>query len=98
METGRAKTEQEARATKAHDQLERQSCLADQDWVSSSTLDAETYLHPDVLEGSRLFFHYMGHRLHCRQEITAQGGVEQHRTVRRPCPQCGKPGWRGGRR
>ena len=25
--------------------------------MSSSTLDAETYLHPDMLEGSRLFFH-----------------------------------------
>ena len=42
METGRARTEQEARATKVQDQLERQSCLADQDWVSSSTLDAQT--------------------------------------------------------
>ena len=57
METGRARTEQEAQATNAQDQLERQSYLADQDWVSSSTLDAETYLHPDTLEGSRLFFH-----------------------------------------
>ena len=36
---------------------------------------------------------YMGHCLHCRQEITAQGGVEWRRTVRRPCPHCGKPGW-----
>ena len=36
---------------------------------------------------------YRGHCLHCRQEITAQGGVEWRRTVRRPCPYCGKPGW-----
>ena len=36
---------------------------------------------------------YMGHCLHCRREITAQGGVECRRTVRRPCPHCGKPGW-----
>ena len=32
---------------------------------------------------------YRGHCLHCRQEITAQGGVEWRRVVRRPCPQCG---------
>ena len=36
---------------------------------------------------------YMGHCLHCREEITAQGGVEWRRTVRRPCPHCGKTGW-----
>ena len=36
---------------------------------------------------------YLGRCLHCRQEITAQGGVEWRRTVRRPCPYCGKPGW-----
>ena len=37
---------------------------------------------------------YRGHCLHCRQEITAQGGVvEWCRTVRRPCPHCGRPGW-----
>ena len=36
---------------------------------------------------------YMGHCLHCRQEITAQGGVEWRRTVRKPCPHCGKAGW-----
>ena len=56
-ETGRARAELEARATNALDQLERQDYLADQDWVRSSTLDPETYLHPDMLEGSRLFFH-----------------------------------------
>ena len=31
--------------------------------------------------------------LHCRQEITVRGGLEWRRTVRRPCPHCGKPGW-----
>ena len=36
---------------------------------------------------------YRGHCLHCRQEITAQGGVEWRRTVRRPCPHCNRPGW-----
>ena len=36
---------------------------------------------------------YMGHCLHCREEITAQGGVEWRRVVRRPCPHCWKPGW-----
>ena len=36
---------------------------------------------------------YRGRCLHCRQEITAQGGVEWRRTVRRTCPHCGKPGW-----
>ena len=35
---------------------------------------------------------YRGHCLHCRREITAQGGVEWRRTVRRPCPYCGKTG------
>ena len=57
METGRARTELEARALHAQGQLERQSCLADQDLVRTSALDPETYLHPDMIEGSRLFFH-----------------------------------------
>ena len=29
---------------------------------------------------------YRGHCLHCRREITAQGGVEWHRVVRRALP------------
>ena len=29
--------------------------------------------------------------LHCRQEITTKGVVQWCRTVRRPCPHCGKP-------
>ena len=36
---------------------------------------------------------YRGHCRHCRREITAQGGVEWRRVVRRPCPHCGRPGW-----
>ena len=36
---------------------------------------------------------YLGRCLHCRQEITAQGGVEWRRTDRRLCPHCGKAGW-----
>ena len=36
---------------------------------------------------------YRGHCLHCRREITAQGGVEWRRVVRAPCPHCGEPGW-----
>ena len=35
---------------------------------------------------------YMGRCLHCRQEITAHGGFEWRRTVRRPCPHCGAKG------
>ena len=35
---------------------------------------------------------YRGHCLHCRREITTQGGMEWRRTVRRPCPQCGQAG------
>ena len=31
--------------------------------------------------------------LHCRQEISAQNGVEWRRVVRAPCPHCGKAGW-----
>ena len=38
---------------------------------------------------------YRGHCLHCRQEISAQGGVEWRRAVRRPCPHCGRAGWWG---
>ena len=57
METGRARTELEARALHAQGQLERQDHLADQDLVRTSALDPETYLHPDMIEGSRLFFH-----------------------------------------
>ena len=33
------------------------ACLADRDLMRDSTLDPETYLHPDLIEGSRLFFH-----------------------------------------
>ena len=36
---------------------------------------------------------YLGRCLHCRREITAQGGVEWHRTVRRPCQYCGRARW-----
>ena len=36
---------------------------------------------------------YMGHCLHCRREITAQGGMEWRRVVRASCPHCGEPGW-----
>ena len=36
---------------------------------------------------------YLGRCLHCRWEITAQGGVEWRRVVRQPCPHCGRPGW-----
>ena len=36
---------------------------------------------------------YRGHCLHCRREITAQGGVQWSRVVRSPCPHCGKAGW-----
>ena len=36
---------------------------------------------------------YRGHCLHCREEITAQGGMEWRRVVRQPCPQCGQAGW-----
>ena len=35
---------------------------------------------------------YMGHCLHCRQEIIARGGVEWRRAVRQPCPRCGEAG------
>ena len=34
---------------------------------------------------------YRGRCLHCRQEITAQGGVEWRRAVRRPCLTAGGP-------
>ena len=37
--------------------------------------------------------HYAGRCLHCRQEISAQGGVAWRRAVRRPCPHCGRAGW-----
>ena len=36
---------------------------------------------------------YAGRCLHCKERITAQGGVAWRRVVRRPCPHCGRPGW-----
>ena len=36
---------------------------------------------------------YRGRCLHCRQEITALGGVEWRRVVRAPCPHCNRRGW-----
>ena len=37
--------------------------------------------------------HYGGRCLHCREDITAQGGVAWRRAVRKPCPHCGRAGW-----
>ena len=36
---------------------------------------------------------YQGRCLHWREVFTAKGGILWHRTVRRPCPHCGRPGW-----
>ena len=36
---------------------------------------------------------HAGRCLHCRQEVRATGGVQWRRTVRRPCPHCGRSGW-----
>ena len=36
---------------------------------------------------------YRGHCLHCRQEVSATGGVEWRQAVRRPCPHCGRRDW-----
>ena len=36
---------------------------------------------------------HQGTCLHCWEKISAQGGVEWRRAVRRPCPHCGKQGW-----
>ena len=36
---------------------------------------------------------HWAHCLHCRQEISAQNGVEWRRMVRQPCPHCGRAGW-----
>ena len=57
METSRARTELEARATNALDQLERQSCLADRDLVRASRPGPPNLPPPRPVEGSRLFFH-----------------------------------------
>lgn len=38
-------------------------------------------------------YRYGGHCLHCKEPITAVGGVAWRRAVRRPCPRCGKAGW-----
>ena len=38
-------------------------------------------------------FEHGGRCLHCRQEITATGGVEWRRVVRALCPHCGRAGW-----
>ena len=36
---------------------------------------------------------YQGRCLHYRQAITAKGGVQWRRVVRRPCPHCGQRSW-----
>ena len=36
---------------------------------------------------------YRGRCLHCRQEISALGGVAWSHIVRNPCPHCGRAGW-----
>ena len=37
--------------------------------------------------------HHQGRCLHCRQAVTANGGVAWRRTLCGPCPHCGRPGW-----
>ena len=37
--------------------------------------------------------HCAGHCLHCKETITAVGGVAWGRVVERPCPHCGRPCW-----
>ena len=37
-------------------------------------------------------YSYGGHCLHCKELITAVGGVAWRRAVRRPCPRCGRAG------
>ena len=37
--------------------------------------------------------HYAGHCLHCREPISAVGGVAWRRAVWRSCPHCGRGGW-----
>ena len=49
-ETGRARTELEARDLHSQGQLERQSCLADQDWVRASALDPKPTSTPTCLK------------------------------------------------
>ena len=36
---------------------------------------------------------YAGRYLHCRETISAVGGVAWRRAVRQPCPRCGRAGW-----
>ena len=36
---------------------------------------------------------YHGRCLECHRVISARGGVEWRRAVRRPCPHCGTRGW-----
>ena len=36
---------------------------------------------------------YHGRCLHCKEPISAVGGVAWRRVVRRPCPNCSAPGW-----
>ena len=45
-----------------------------------------------VAEDLQDYNDYRGCCLHCQQEVDAQGGVEWHRVVRRPCTHCGKAG------
>ena len=36
---------------------------------------------------------YAGRCLHCKEPISAVGGVAWRRAVRRPCPHCERAGW-----
>ena len=36
---------------------------------------------------------YAGRCLHCRETISAVGGVAWRRAVRQPCPHCRRAGW-----
>ena len=56
-ETGRARTELEARDLHSQGQLERAVLPGRPGLGESQRPGPETYLHPDMLEGSRLFFH-----------------------------------------
>ena len=75
-----------------------QPLCGDEDELAQYTQDPHQVAGCDdcrelVAEDLRDHNDYRGHCLHCRLEITAQGGVEWRRVVRRPCPHCGRAGW-----
>lgn len=73
-------------------------CAAEDSWTAVYTDEPELVsgCHECIaLAQKDLHDHttYQGTCLHCRQAITASGGIAWRRIVRTACPHCGRAGW-----